>query len=66
MKLVKRRDGYWIEGVPPYELDGETLTANGPYQVRADAESDMRGIARTLEFMDREVQRATKRKKVGN
>lgn len=29
MKLVKRVDGWWIEGVPPYEVDGETFTDNG-------------------------------------
>lgn len=58
MKIVKRRDGYWIEGVPPYEVDGETFTANGPYTLRADAESDMRGLTRTLEFMERAVQKA--------
>lgn len=57
MKLVKRDDGWWIEGVPPFEVDGETCTANGPYEIKKDAASDMAGIKRSLERMEQDQNR---------
>jgi len=50
MNLVKRQDGWWIEGVPPYDADGKIYTSCGPYPTRAEAESDARGLRR---FYDR-------------
>ena len=39
MEIVKQPDGWWITG-EPLDLDC------GPYDTKAEAESDMRGLAR--------------------
>ena len=46
MKTVKRKDGWWIEGVP--ECD-----SIGPYDTKAEAEDDRRGLERTEKYMDK-------------
>ena len=48
MHTVRRTDGWWIEGVPHYEADGQTHASCGPYQTKAEAEADRRGMERTL------------------
>lgn len=39
METVHRPDGWWIVNVP------DTITECGPYDTRADAEQDRRGMA---------------------
>lgn len=47
MKTVQREDGmYWIEDVP--DAGGNV----GPYKTKADAESDRRGLQRTIDHME--------------
>ncbi len=46
MQLAKHPDGWHIENVGPYLVDGATFTFYGPYDTRAAAESDMRGVQR--------------------
>ncbi len=47
MKTVKKDDGkWWIEGVPECDIIG-------PYETRAEAEDDRKGLARTEKNMDR-------------
>ena len=41
MKLEKQSDGYWIKGLPD-------IPACGPYDRKADAQSDRRGMKRFL------------------
>ena len=46
MLLEKRADGWWI-------MDPRTLTPDcGPYATKAEAESDMRGMVRTVKHAD--------------
>ena len=45
MELMKRTDGWWITGVP----DTDDC---GPYDRKADAESDRRGMARFFRHAD--------------
>ena len=45
MELEKRTDGWWITGL----LDGPNC---GPYDRKADAESDRRGMARFFRHVD--------------
>jgi len=53
MKLKRRKDGWWILGVPPFQCDGETCTENGPYETRKEASEIRDGLARTIDKMDR-------------
>ncbi|MFZ5832273.1 MAG: hypothetical protein ACOY3P_19480 [Planctomycetota bacterium] len=46
MELEQRDDGWWITGVP------DTVTECGPYQTKALAESDRRGLERTFKHFD--------------
>lgn len=49
MKLKRRgRKEWFIVGVPEYTVDGNPCTECGPYENRELAESDMRGISRTI------------------
>jgi len=52
MKTMKRKDGWWITGMP--ECDGCEVCENcgaqddiGPYETKAEAEEDRKGLART-------------------
>ena len=46
MKLQKRKDGWWIINIP------DSVTEGGPYDTKAEAEEDMRGLARTFKMLD--------------
>jgi hypothetical protein len=46
MQTIPRPDGYIITGLPP---DGDGVTESDPYQTRAEAESDRRGMERFIE-----------------
>jgi hypothetical protein len=46
MTTVQRQDGWWITDCPDCE-------DCGPYSTRAEAESDMRGLARFEKYADR-------------
>ena len=46
LTIKKRRDGWWIEGVEPFTVDGETFDTYGPYDTRAAARSDRDGVIR--------------------
>ena len=45
LKLEKRDDGYWITGHPDWE-------ACGPYDTRAEADDDRKGLQRTIDYGD--------------
>lgn len=47
MHPVKRGDEWWVLGVP--EMDPIGM---GPYGTKADAEDDMRGVARFYKYKD--------------
>lgn len=44
-------DGWYITGMPVYEVDGESECRCGPYDTKGEAESDRKGLTRffTLE-----------------
>jgi hypothetical protein len=46
MKTVKRKDGYWITGVPECDIVG-------PYETKSEAEDDRVGLERTEKNMDK-------------
>jgi hypothetical protein len=48
MKPVRRGKQWFVEGVEPYIVDGEVCTSWGPYETKAEAIADMRGVERTL------------------
>ena len=54
VKLAKRRDGWYISGVPPFSVDGIPCDEYGPYETKADAADDMRGVKETLRIMAEE------------
>ena len=45
MQLERREDGWWIVDVPDAEV-------SGPYETRAEAASDMRGLRRFFRYGD--------------
>jgi len=47
MTLEQRNREWWITGVP------DTVTECGPYDTRAEAADDMRGLARFFKYADR-------------
>ena len=46
MDLVKRDDGWWITGV------SDDVPECGPYETKADAQSDLRGMQRFDKYQD--------------
>lgn len=46
MMLQKRSDGWWIINVP------DSVTECGPYDTKAEADDDRRGLARTFKMLD--------------
>ena len=51
MRVRLADDGWYIEGVPPYEADGRICDRYGPYATRREAQEDLRGVKRTLASM---------------
>jgi hypothetical protein len=47
MQVTKKSDGWWIVNVP------DTVTECGPYDTRAEAEDDRRGLERTFRMLDK-------------
>lgn len=47
-KATTRHDDgtWWVEGLPPYRVNGETCTACGPYDTRREADDDRIGLQR--------------------
>ena len=51
MRLEKRDDGWWICDIEDdlwYEADGDIHDSWGPYSTKAEAESEWRGVQRTM------------------
>jgi hypothetical protein len=46
MRCTKHPDGWWIDDVPTYVVGGEVCTSCGPYDTRAEADDDRRGLER--------------------
>ena len=45
MELMKRKDGWWIDGADPYFVDGSGPHTNfGPYHTKQAAAHDLRGL----------------------
>ena len=45
--VVKKEDGWWIPRLPPHYMQ-----SHGPYDTRAEAESDRRGMQRTINGLE--------------
>ena len=55
MDLTRRDDGWWIEGADPYRIDGDGPFADyGPYDTRARAIDDLRGLRRFEKLVQKE------------
>jgi hypothetical protein len=52
MKIV-RVGKEWEILCPPFEVDGEEFGSMGPYDTRADAESDMSGIKKFIKISEK-------------
>jgi len=50
MRTEQHANGWWIVDVPAYQVDGDTFTTCGPYDTKAAAESDRRGMERFWKF----------------
>lgn len=46
LRVVKRRGGWWIAGLPVEPADDPDRAECGPYRTRAEADSDRRGLER--------------------
>lgn len=46
MELERRADGWWIVNVP------DSVTECGPYDTKAEADEDRRGLRRTFQRLD--------------
>jgi hypothetical protein len=46
MRTERRNGSWWIADVPPYDVDGETVTVCGPYKTRDEADADLAGLTR--------------------
>ena len=55
MKLDQRKDGWWITGVPEYVVDNEVQTCYGPYATKKEADEARRGVAISLDIMERQA-----------
>lgn len=51
MELVKRWDGWWIVEIP------DSVTEAGPYDTKAEAEEDRRGLERAFKKLDQAEKR---------
>jgi hypothetical protein len=44
VRIEKQNDGWWILDVPPYSVNGAVYTTCGPYDTKAEAVDDKRGL----------------------
>ncbi len=48
MHVKKRSGGWYVCDVPPYQVDGEEQHDYGPYETKAEADSDRLGVQRFM------------------